>query len=227
MPALPPVANTAMVQTRYICPTDNHLSYIRLHYKWDTGSAQGADMVALATNVHNQWKTLFATANFASGTQLEDSTAVDLTTSSGATGFFAAQQNGAGSGVVPNSVCGLINWQIARRFRGGKSKTFLSGLSSSAINDTVDISTTFQGNLTSVGTGFLSATGPILSATYPNISGLHMVTVSYFQGFTNYTKPNGREASRPTLRSVPVTDIIFKCNVPFKIATQRRRLLAG
>lgn len=224
MPPLPAVPSVAMVQSTYTLPDTNKSAFVKLHYKWDTGTAQGADMVDLATNVHNQWKTLFATSNFSTATQLVSTTAVDLSSSSGATGQFTATQNGGGSGEADASACGLVVWHIARRYRGSKAKSFLSGLAAGALANSTQISTTWQGNLLSTATGFLSGTGPIITATYPNISGLHLVQVSYFSGFTNYTTSSGRESSRPTLRSSPLVDIITSAKVPFAIASQRRRL---
>lgn len=225
MPAPPAVPNTAKVRTRLVDGVTLHTSTITVHYQWGSGVAQNIDMVDLATAVHGVWEGFVATANVTPSLSTIDTTAQDLSSSTAAQGVYSHTTNGGGSASENAAGSALINWQIARRYRGGKPKLFFPGLSEAAMNDQVHLTSSCQGNLLATATALFSGTGPVISLTYPNIGNLHLVNVSMFSGFDNYTKPSGREASRPRLRSVPVVDIIFNAHVPLKVATQRRRLL--
>lgn len=224
MPALPSVPGAAKVAVTFIDNQTLHKPMVRFHYHWTSGTPDSSDMLALATNVYNVWAVEFATNDFtANGTMLK-AVAEDLSSATGPIGEYDHVTNATGPSGTGGQVCGLVNWKIARRYRGGKPKTFVPLVSTFAMSDEAHITTGFQGRIQRIANNLAGGSGTVLAATYPNISGLHMVNVSYFEGFTNYTKPSGRESSRPTVRSSPLLDTITGWAVPLLPATQRRRL---
>jgi hypothetical protein len=86
---------------------------------------------------------------------------------------------------------------------------------------TVSVGASLAGNLTTSG-----SSTPV-PGVYGGLTCVGLSNVSYYSGFVNYTKPNGRQASKPVLRAVPLVDSIDSGTSEPKIATQRRRLLAS
>jgi hypothetical protein len=160
---------------------------------------------------------------------LESVEAIDLSTSSGAGGVSTSAPlfGTGGSTAEPAQVAMLINWQIARRYRGGKPKTFLPGAGQAdlASDSTWAVAAVSAANTTA--SQLSQSSGPIVGHTFGSITIVFMVNVSYYQGFTNVTHSNGRTDSVPKLRSSPVIDQVIKGVASTKLHTQKRRLLAS
>lgn len=228
MPTLPSVSNVARVRIFTYDSQTRHQSVNIHHFRWDSGVAAATDMDALADQVAAAYNTLYSTAYISPNSSMDGQDAQDLSNSSGAYGS-SVNFNRAGAGSVGTfgNVAACMNWRIGRRYRGGKPKTFIGNLSDSALGSESQFSAGFITALNAWATALYSGSGAVLTHTYPNISGLHLVNVSYFSGYTNYTRSSGRESSRPTLRVSPLVDTIIGANLRTLPSSQRRRMLAS
>ena len=224
MPPLPNATRTIKVTVYKSNALTQHVGSNRHFYQWTTGAPATADLLDLATNVYNAYATMFAQTRWTADDTLVEAVAEDISSGSGGQQSYNHLTTPLGSAAAPAQACALITWGFNRRYRGGKPRTFLGGLAASAITNDNQITPQTQGDAQALANNLAGGTGSVLSATYPNMSGLHMVNVSYYQGFTNYTKPSGRESSRPTLRVTPQIDVIDSWVVPLQLATQRRHL---
>lgn len=226
MPPLPAVPNVAAVRLSIENQVTLHTSIIRHFYQWTGGVSSTADMQALATAVYNAWATQFITADHNADSILIGATAEDLSSGSAPVGSHITPTNGGGgSKALAAQACAQINWGIDRRYRGGKPKTFVPELNDVTTNDDHSFTTSFVGHMNSLANNLAGGSGSVLTASYPSITGLHMVNVSYFHGFTNVTLPSGRQKAKPQVRAVPLVDVITRFACKGTLATQRRRLL--
>lgn len=226
MTPLPPVPNTALV--RVIMDLDGSLDYHMAenihHVQWASGAAAGGDMVALAENFFAFYSGLFS-GSYTGGTHyissdltLAQVTATDLTSDTAAFGVSTqAPVPGAASQVWVANTAFLFSQQVSRRFRGGHGRTYLPGVTP---DNTTDGRTWTSGCVTDLQGWWTENFGPeVLAggyASYPNISGLSHVLVSYVDRAVNPTPPY----RRPT----PLTDVIVKTVADSVIRSQRRRV---
>lgn len=228
MPARPPVPGVIECFMSASNADTKH-TIVNRHFFSFTGTADVTDLKSFATAVKSAYDSLWYGSNAVSSSVTSVvCEAVDLTTTSGNSAeTTSAGQTGTGTPGCPGMTCVQIAWRIARRYRGGKPKTFLGGISisNSPNDDTVPAAvisdaTNLANRLSTTGAG-------TVLTTYGSLVVTGLVNVSYYAGFTNYTKTSGREASRPTLRTSPVVDPVVAFLVDNTWHTQRRRMLAS
>lgn len=161
-------------------------------------------------------------AHWNSQTQIEACEVEDLSSTSGGVGVHASTQSGAIVGDYPDAADSLLcKLFIARRYRGGHPRKYLPPLDPTYASDeqhwTLGILT---GMATAMGTAFTSSVFIAFGST--SVTGL--VNVSFYAGFTNYTKPSGRAAVRSNVRGTPLVDAVAGFELESLIATQRRRV---
>jgi hypothetical protein len=145
----------------------------------------------------------------------------DLTSSSAAQVVTTQSQVGTVNvGNVPDAVAAIIKFKIARRYRGGHPRFYLTGrdISQFSVTDTFT-----AGFISSLASGFQAWITAIETAPPAAVGTLVHVNVSYFLGFTNKTFPSGRVHPVPTLRGTPVVDTVLSYSVNPKPGSQRRR----
>jgi hypothetical protein len=74
-------------------------------------------------------------------------------------------------------------------------------------------------------TDYISFNSTIITSPPAGMGVMLPVNVSYFQGFHNFTFPSGRVKAIPTVRPVPVVDLINNFSVNPHVGSQRRRNL--
>lgn len=219
MPALPPVANVIRSEFKHTLQGDVDLLN-RCYWEY-TGTTTGTSLFDMAEALAAAWHTNLHPLMVNVAT-LENVQCMDLTTTSspvadyapGTTGGISTAYMAAGSAAV-------LQFEIARRYRGGKPKMFIGGLSQSQIATTQTWNATFLADLFEAWTALAAG---VLDAEYGGITTIsHQVNVSYYEGFTNTTGPTGRAKTKPTPRETPLVDIITGYSVNPNIASQRRR----
>lgn len=227
MPTLPAVPNVIKFQMLCTNSTSGHHIVNNFHYAYTGGAPSIADLNSAATALFNFFAAM--APDFATTTSVISCTAIDLNSSTGneVTYTPAAVVGTAPTPVMDAANAGVINWKIARRYRGGKPKTFIGGLGGGLIQDVIHLNASFTTTLQTFATALLTTGSGGMLKTFGGLTLTNMVNVSYYSGFTNYTKPNGREASRPTLRAAPVVDVISNYVVNPVFGQQRRRRLAS
>ena len=221
MTPLPPVSSVLRLALEW---TDNASisAGCRLFFSYSGGPPAAADLTSLCTDVEGYYKTYLAGS--AASTQILTSiTATDLQTSSGNVGVAEVSVPGTNAnGQLPAGMATCMNHKIARRYRGGKPKTFLP---LGTVADVANGNTWTDAYQTAFATSFLEFVGDVLTFTSASFQPTNHVNVSYYAGFTAVLNPvTGRYRNVPKLRATPVIDTITTSVVAPKFGSQRRRL---
>lgn len=222
MPALPPVNQGLRVLLRQTLSEDVDVLN-RFFMTYGGAAPSAAALSTWATHIAtSSWSTHIA-GNLNSYSELTQVVITDLTSPSAAEGSWSGNVPGTvGGTMIPASASLVITQEIARRFRGGHSRVYLTGFPQSDLADPQTWTTTIQAAMLASWTAFVTdvgANGPSGSAPFPQ------VTISYYEGFTNHTYPSGRTKAIPTLRPTPLVDATIGYKVNPKICSQRRRNL--
>jgi hypothetical protein len=148
----------------------------------------------------------------------------DLSSDTGASATADTDNSGGvADGSIDNQIAAVVKHVIARRYRGGKPKTFVPGIAASYQADQSHWTTALANDL---GSAFAAFNTDIagMSADGCDLSGL--VNVSFYTGFTTpKNEETGRYRNVPTYRAVPLIDTVtsFSCDTLF--GSQRRRRL--
>jgi hypothetical protein len=221
MPALPAVADCLKVAMQFNVDgsiqggTNFHLSYT-------SGPPSGTDLGTMASAVESEWSSNLK-PRFPTEMALVGVTVTDIASSSGAVGTWTGSVAGtSGSGVVSSSACVVINHEISRRYRGGKPRNYMPGVTQSDLGSGNELAPTPQADWLAAWSGMVSG---ILGGSYGSFTLQDIVSVSYYEGFTVVTNPiTGRSRNVPTLRGTPLKDVIHASSVAKKLGSQRRRL---
>lgn len=218
MPALPAVPGVIRVSFKQSFGED--VDVLNRCFFAYTGTTSQVSLGSMATTLAAAWHSHIASLQN-TGIILNEVECVDLTSDSaplavyppGTAGTVATNPLPAGSAVV-------LQFEINRRYRGGKPKMFLSAIPAA---DLLTVQELTGGAIAAYISGWLAFTAAAL-VTYSGITVVtEQVNVSYYQGFTNGVGPTGRARVIPTLRGSPVVDPIVGVSCNSNIASQRRR----
>lgn len=223
MPPLPAIPNTLMVRHFFSVGTDLSVA-TRLFYTY-TGTAPSDSVcgtiasdiyTALATNL----PAVMHGDNDITGVSVQD-----LTSALGGFGEHLAVTPGTEGGQpLAAGTAVLLNMKIARRYRGGKPRTYWP------LGTANDLTTPSAWAASSV-TAFHTALAQVIDDTIAISTGgttiNTLVNVSYYSGFTAVTNPiTGRTRDVPKVRTAAITpDPFIGISVNPKPASQRRRNL--
>lgn len=205
MPPLPPAGPVVRVDLN-IEPGGDANALCRLHFSYTGGPPSTSDLNSLATTIRGAFNTNLK-AFFDTSTALEHVQVVDLSSSTGAGGIDTTAVTGTRAGsLLPGGSAVLINHRIARRYRGGKPRTYLPAFTASDVTNRQ---------------GWLSASVTALQTGWNNfIAAINGVTVgsTVISGFVNVSYYSAK-----ALRTTPHIDAITASVVSFNPASQRRR----
>lgn len=180
-----------------------------------------ADLVTFATAINTAWN-----ADIKSLTpnifQKLAFTCTDLSSPTAAFGELISTTSGTrGTTEVPVGSCFVVSPQIQRRYRGGHPRIYWYwGIES----DLATANTWGSSFIGACQTGFSAFMTAILAAGWGSAGTLEHVNVSYYNGFTSVQNPvTLRWRNVPTLRAVPVQDIVSGYIYRPYIGSQRRR----
>lgn len=207
MPALPPVPG--VIRLRLLGVSDGVPSGSRFFLRYTGGPPSNADVSSICGQFMTLWAAHILPLISAAYT-LDQVVGEDLTSSTSASGASTnapvAGGNSAGS-FVPDSVCAVLSWTIARRYRGGKPRTYLGPLRSSDFNDGRTL-------IASAALAFANAADLVLTNINTLTAGTTAVadlgTVSYY--------------TARALRPVPLFEAFLSADMDLRPGSQRRRL---
>jgi hypothetical protein len=160
-----------------------------------------------------------------SDVSLTSVTLTDLTSPTSGQGDHIATTVGVLAGtMIGADVCMLASMRIARRYRGGKPRSYLPLGTTNVLQTAQTWAATFVSNVQLA----LDATRADIAVTVASGTTLTtLVNVSYYQGFTVVTNPvTGRARNVPKLRvGGPVVDVVTNWVAESRLASQRRRNL--
>lgn len=223
MPALPPVTNCIRADIHHSVGNDV-TALVRQHYRYSGGPPNASDLNTAAGTFRSSWNTNLK-AFAGSYVSLTGVVLTDINSSTGAQGIDTTAVVGTRAGSeLSNATSVLVNYGISRRYRGGKPRQYYPYFTASDMSAGGVWNSTNAAALQTALEAWLTAIEAISLGT---LSGLVLVNVSYYSGFTVVTSPTtGRARNVPKLRSGgPVVDVINNINVNLKPGTQRRRNL--
>lgn len=218
MPALPTIPNVLKARLLWSVSSDVDVS-TTWYFAYSGTAPSNSDCTSLANTIYT------AIAAFGEDwdvdTTLTGVEVIDLSSVSGGVGVHAGSTGGNLNAPLSAATCVLVNYQIARRYRGGRPRSYLPWGDQTKV-----------GNRQTWGATFVSAVETHLSDIFNGIIGStaggttisQHVNVSYYEGFTVVTSPtSGRARNVPKLRTTPLVDTIASYSVSTRLANQRRR----
>jgi hypothetical protein len=191
-----------------------------------TGTApSNAQLVALGAAQAAVWATDFGPLTDAD-TQLTSIEITDLSSSTSAQGTANVSETGSRSGnYLPASTCVLLNFTVARRYRGGKPKVFLPVGVQGDLNTAQSWQATFITSCVTAWNAIITAT---IAAPWTGGVIVGQSNVSYYSGSTVelYGTPQ-RARNVPTYRPAPLVNAISGVSGSSVVSTQRRRNRPG
>lgn len=219
MPALPFAANTVRVRLGWTVGADLAAD-TNLYFRY-TGSAPTAnDCATLATGIFT------AVGNqagmWAGDTVLSSVRVTDL--SSDTTGDATHTGSAPGlrtGGELPGATALLVNYQIARRYRGGKPRSYLPWGTDTDLASRQRWTSTFIGLAQTAVTTMM---GAIIGLSSGSTTIAAHANVSYYSGFTVEGGTGGKRAKNvSTPRATPVVNDVVAASPNVVIGSQRRR----
>lgn len=206
MPALPDAPN--ILRATYT-GTYGGAKWANVFHLRFTGPTPGqTDLNLLATALATAWGNNLKSLVNSNGS-LTNTTVVDLSSVNGlvATDATTIAGTGLGTTALPASVALVCSFKIARRYRGGHPRMYLTGQNS----DKTSNQTNWLGTwITTATAGFNAWRVAINALTYTSMPTIALVNLSYY--------------SNKVLRPVPFYDPVSNCIVHSRIDTMRRRL---
>ncbi len=220
MPPLPVVPKVLKLVTHFSGGGDNDI--LNRWYMSYTGTAPtNGDLDAFCADIDTAMNAHIKPLQAAS-IDYTGSDAEDLSSPTGAVGISGNGYTGSRSGTGPGvATCFVIKKKIARRYRGGHPRLYLV---CGTVADFSDINTWGTAFGASVVAGWAAVIADLQAVPWSGGGTLDDVNVSYFEGFTNVTRPSGRMDSVPKLRvGGPVVDPITAYTANLQMGSQRRR----
>ena len=219
MPPYPPVAGVLRCTFKMV-EQINFGSRIFLAYSGTAPS--NAQCVTFATALGTAWNTdLAPLCN--TGCVLHEVDVVDLSSPTAGVGTASVSHTGTRSGSAPLlNTCATLNYEIARRYRGGKPRGFWRF----GVNGDLATENTWDATIiAAVEADFASFIAACAAAGWSGAGTIGQVNVSYFEGFTTHTGTTGRVSNIPKPRvGGPITDPITGYVMDAYLGTQRRRI---
>ena len=222
---MPPVIPAGpVIRVQYRCSLGDDLDVLsRLFFNYTGSPPDGTQCEALAGSIWTLWGSNFGPL---AGTDvaIQEVVVTDLSSLTAAQGSYTATAAGGRSGAILPAACAcLINFQIARRYRGGKPRVYMPFGTDS---DLLTPQGWTGGFLTEVDGNFSDHIASILTHSWSDGVIVGQVSVSFYEGTTveEYgTPPYQRARNVPIRRATPLIDpVTFAAANPI-LGSQRRR----
>lgn len=220
----PPLPASPCVRVRLdYTQSDGYDGGSRFYLSYAGSAPTPGNCTSLAGDVEAAWLAHLA-ALIPPSWALTEVDVLDITTDAGASGQWTGDEAGTNEGTVfPSQVATNVEFNIARRYRGGKPRMFLPPGTQSDGLDAGHWSTDF---VDSVNTGMAAFFAEIEALSIGAVGALAHVNLSYYQSFTNVTNSSGRMRAAPKYRTVALVDTVEGYACKAKMGSQRRRRTA-
>lgn len=193
---------------------------IRFYLAYAGSAPTGANCTTLASDIAGILGTdLWGL--FASDVVLNEVDVLDIATDSGLSGQWTGTTPGGASGTTEPWQCALnVEYGIARRYRGGKPRTFLPPPPE---GNRADPAHWTGAEVTAVNSAMTTTFAAIQALSVGAVGALTHINLSYYKGFTNIANSSGRERAVPTYRAAALSDVITGYFTKATIGSQKRR----
>ena len=223
MAPLPPVPQTIRLQLKHTRGSDvDVLDRLYLQYAGEPPTV--ADLNTFCAAVGGFWGSDLAPMAHPT-VELTEVLAQDLSSDVGAEGSNGETTFGTrAGGDLPADICSLINFEVARRYRGGKPRIYLPYGTDTDVLDPQHWTAAFTAALSAAWGSFIDS---VLAAAWSGGGPLVQYSVSYYLGSTELTTgvpPYVRGHTIPTKRAAPMSYLITDYTVNPVFGSQRRRV---
>lgn len=220
----PPLPASPCVRVRLdYTQSDGYLAGSRFYLSYAGSAPTGANCTTLAGDIAATWNTALAQA-VNTDISLTEVDVLDIASAYGNSGVWNGSHAGTSSGSpLPSQVAQNVEFDILRRYRGGKPRMFLPYSNTGNLAD--------QGHwqpawLTDVNGYMATFFGDIGALSIGAMGGLAHVNLSYYEGFTNVTNSSGRTRAAPKYRTSALVDVVQGYSAKGKLGSQNRRRTA-
>ena len=217
----PPSVKAVRVRLSYT-QTDGFLGGNRFYLSYDGSTPDGATLNTLATGIRTAWGTDIAQLVNADWS-LEEVDCLDLSSDLGASGYDTTAVAGSLSGTaLPAEVATNVEFNIARRYRGGKPRMYLPGQVTANMANPGSWSSGWE---TSVNTDVPLFFTAVEALSPGSIGTLKHVNISFYQGVYTTSPPWRGPGYKypPKYRTTAQVDVIGGYAMKLEISTQKRR----
>ena len=192
----------------------------RFYFSYSGSAPSAANLNTLASDVASLWNTNLAplTPDYCA---LEEVDCLDIATDSGFSGFWTGSNAGTRTAPhIPGQVALGVEFNIARRYRGGKPRAyFVMGVAA----DMADAKSWGSSLLTPAATDIPAFFNGIAALSIGSMGTLKHVNLSYYKGYTNIENPGERARTKPTYRATALHDDVTGYAVKTLMSSQKRR----
>jgi hypothetical protein len=216
-----PLPDVPCVRVRLIYQdTDGNEMGSRFYLSYTGSAPSGANCTTLAGDIETAWAAHLISL-VGSNIALTEIDVLDIATDSGLSGQWTGSTSGTGGGATAPIQCANdVEFNISRRYRGGKPRMYLPPGATSSMLNAHQWTTGFTSSTTTDVTAFFAA---IEALTVGTMGTLQHVNLSYYKGFTNITNSSGRERAVPKYRDTALHDVVTGYSGKQLIGSQRRR----
>lgn len=200
--------------------TDGFYAGSRFFLSYAGASPTPGNCTTLAGDVEAAWVTNLASVvdQYFALTEVD---VLDIASNAGASGQWAGNEPGTRDGTsLPSQVAMNVEYNIARRYRGGKPRMFLPP---GIITDTLDGGHWSTAYVDAVNTAVAAFFTEIEALSIGAVGALAHVNLSYYAGFTNVTNSSGRTRAAPKYRAAALVDSVNGYSAKALIGSQKRR----
>ncbi len=192
----------------------------RFYLSYSASAPTSANCTTLAGDIAAAWNTNLASLVDPS-TSLTEVDVLDIATDAGNFGQWTGSHAGTASGdALPSQVAVNVEFDIGRRYRGGKPRMFLPP---STLDNALDAGHWTTAFIDSVNTALTAFFAEIEALSIGAIGTLDHVNLSYYQGFTNVTNSSGRTRAAPKYRATALLDTVTGYSCKGRMGSQKRR----
>jgi len=203
--------------------TDGYDAGSRFYLSYSGASPTSGNCATLASDIASSWSSELAD-QICEDYALTEVDVLDIASVSGNFGHWTGSESATRSGTaLPAQSAMNVEFDIGRRYRGGKPRMFLPpGVTS----DTLDAGHWGSAYIGSVNTNIAAFFSAIEALSIGAVGTLQHVNLSYYSGFKNLPNSSGRERAVPTYRASALVDPITGYSAKGLIGSQRRRRAA-
>ena len=217
----PPVVQAVRCRLVYT-QADNFLSGSRFYLSYSGSAPSPANCITLAGTINTAWASHIA-PQVMPNYSLTEVDVLDLASTSGSSGNNTTVQAGTRTGTaVPSQCCCNVEFNIARRYRGGKPRMYFP-----------PADTTAQANQGNWSTGLITQENAAVLAFFTALNGtgpgsmgtLQHVNISFYDGVYTTTPPWRGPGYKypPKYRTTPLVDTVEGYATKARIGSQKRR----
>jgi hypothetical protein len=220
----PPLPASPCIRVRLIyTDADGALAGSRFYLSYAGSAPTAANCSTIGSDIASAWNTNMAPLVQQNYT-LTEIDVLDIATLSGLSGQWIGTHQGGDTGAaIASQVAVNVEFDIARRYRGGKPRMFWPPASAAAKANDGNWSSSFVAEYNTGVAAFFTAVEAISVGA---VGALAHVNLSFYKGFTNFTTPSGRERAVPQYRSTALLDTVTGYSTKARMGSQRRRRAA-